>query len=112
MSIYVFLLFFFLFYSLPTLGGVRKDIEFIGKTKRGSKKKIGISDFYTESTNDTRIRDNFPPKESVALKIYMHWQCLWFVAKEGVCRERRADVHDEVVHGTMPGVHDVGLGVS
>ena len=39
----------------------------------------------------------------------MNRQRLWFIVKEGVCRERSTDVHDEVVYGTMSGVHDVGL---
>ena len=39
----------------------------------------------------------------------MNRQRLWFILKEGVCRERSTDVHDEVVYGTMSGVHDVGL---
>ena len=39
----------------------------------------------------------------------MNRQCLWFVVKEGVCRERGTDIHDEVVYGTVAGVHDVGL---
>lgn len=39
----------------------------------------------------------------------MNRQCLWFVVKEGVCRERGTDIHDEVVYGTVSGVHDVGL---
>ena len=39
----------------------------------------------------------------------MNRQRLWFVVKEGVCRERSTDVHDEVVYGTVSGMHDVGL---
>ena len=39
----------------------------------------------------------------------MNRQCLWFVVKEGVCRERGTDIHDEVVYGTVSGMHDVGL---
>ena len=39
----------------------------------------------------------------------MKRQHLWFILKEGVCRERSTDIHDEVVYGTMSGVHDVGL---
>ena len=39
----------------------------------------------------------------------MNRQCLWFVVKEGVCRERGTDIHDEVVYGTVSGMHNVGL---
>ena len=39
----------------------------------------------------------------------MNRQCLWSVVKEGVCRERGTDIQDEVVYGTVSGMHDVGL---